>query len=454
MSSPIDAIYFVLMETARFQQAFAEARFDVLDKNKMDGLWTLPSTHGRGDLVCGRDAGQQLYDTLIELVRSGPHHGRIDLGRLFVAYKTEIMKRFVSEKQALTDDNAALAFNTALAPSLERLGDFTHIIPCHLVMAKNPDQLKIGPVTFKRREVYWPAISTAMEAFYDRQASTRVTKLDSIATYYSSFDWLAEIHVDSCEEEPSHDLAQRMAWSALDCLQLLIGGGRLERMTVGGIAFDNDRRSHITLRNGEIATVRETVKGRDLTLGDETWQQIALPDVRHSLDLMGTAIEAAYYLPRAAPLAERFIDAVHWFGLAMRDTEPSSRLIMMLIAVERLLLPVKVKRDKGIASTIQYRSAPFIRWEKHNRRIDTMYSARGRLAHGQLSTRATDVVEACRDAKQLASAILMEAINFFGHAALRSMDVSPTMIEAAFSNYAKEYAEERKREAAHKDDAE
>lgn len=440
MPSPIEAIYFALTEAARFQQAFEERRFDVLDREKMDAFWTLPRTDGQGDLICGKAAGQQLFDTIVRLVECSSYRGRINQKLLYGAYKREIMLRFVDQKQDLSDENADVAFQAALAPSLGRLGNFTHIIPCHLVMAKNPDQLELGPVTFWRRETYWPKMSKMLAAREAMRTSSGIDA-DDVSAYYGMFDWLAEVHVASCEEEPSRDIAERMAWSAIDCVQLLVGAGSLDRMNLGGVAFESDRRSHVILQGDKIASLQMTLQGRDVTLGDETWSQIELPAVRHVLDLMATAIAEAYRLPKAAIVSERFIDAVHWFGLAMRDPEPSSRLIMMIMAIERFLLPLKVS---GIESAVRSRSEPFIEWEKHNRRVQAIYEARGKLAHGQLSARAPEVVEACRDAQKLAQAVLVEVLCYCDHRALRDMNVTLEMMQLALINYAKASVERRK----------
>lgn len=440
MPSPIDAIYFVLTEAARFQRAFEERRFDVLDREKMDAFWTLPSTNGRGDLICGKAAGQQLFDAMAQSVECGPHRGRIDLKLLYEAYKREIMLRFVDQNLDLSEENADAAFQAALAPSLARLSNFTHIIPCHLVMAKNPDRLELGPVTFWRRENYWSKMSEMFAAYEAKRTSSGINAAD-VSAYYGMFDWLAEVHVANCEENPSEEIAERMAWSAIDCVQLVIGTGSLERMTLGGVAFESDRRSHIILQDDKIANLQMTVQGRDVTLGDETWRQTELPDVRHVLDLMATAIAEAFRLPRGPIVSERFIDAVHWFGLAMRDTAPASRLIMMIMAIERFLLPLKVS---GIESVVRSRSEPFIGWDKHNRRVQAIYEARGKLAHGQLSARAPEVIEACRNAQKLAQAVLVEALSCCGLHALRDMDMTLDMMERSLVNYAKASVERRK----------
>lgn len=440
MTSPIDSIYFALTEAGRFQQAFEERRFDVLNREKMDAFWTLPRTDGRGNLICGKAAGQQLFDTMAQLVERSPYRGRIDLKLLYEAYKLEVMRRFVDQRQALSDENADAAFQAALAPSLERLGNFTHLVPCHLVMAKNPDRLALGPVTFWRREAYWPKMSGILAAHEAKRSSTGIDA-EAVNTYYTMFDWLAEVQVPNCEENPSDEIAKRMAWSAIDCVQLLIGAGSLERMTLGGVAFESDRRSHVVLQDDKIASLRMILQGRDVTLGDETWSQTELPDVRHVLDLMGTAIAEAYRLPKAPLLSERFIDAVHWFGIAMRDTEPSSRLIMMIMAIERLLLPLKVS---GIESAVRSRSEPLIGWDKHNRRVQAIYEARGKLAHGQLSARAPEVIEACRDVQKLAQAVLVEVLCNCGHQALCDGDVTLDMMERSLVNYAKASVERRK----------
>lgn len=155
---------------------------------------------------------------------------------------------------------------------------------------------------------------------------------------------------------------------------------------------------------------------------------------------MGIAIEEAYRLPEPPFLAERFIDAVHWFGLAMRDTTPPSRLIMLLMAVERFLLPVRVK---AVLSAVRLRSAPFADWSGHNERVNAVYDVRGRLVHGQLSAQSLEVIDACKDAQILARGVLFEALYLIGENALRANDKSPAILERALVKLAKDYTMQR-----------
>src|SRR5690606_12717610 len=96
------------------------------------------------------------------------YRGRVDIRSLLDAYKGEIVQRFIDANQAITDESAELAFEAALAPSIERLDDFTHLIPCHLVIAKKPDQLAVGPVLFRKRDGHWPAIDAELDVYLEK----------------------------------------------------------------------------------------------------------------------------------------------------------------------------------------------------------------------------------------------------------------------------------------------
>lgn len=445
MPSLAEAIDFAIREGIRFQREFEAGRFDLLESDKKDFLWTLPLSDGRGSLICGETAHRQLFASLVRAIEASGYLGRVDDSLLYGDFKREFMRRFVECKLELTDESAAGAFQAALSQSLTRLGNYTHIFPCHLVMAQTPDELDLGHVIFKTRSSYWPTILELLKE-RDRSGLRSQIDLEEISSYYTEFDWLALVNVDGCEAKPSYDLAKRMAWSAIDSVQLLLGCRLgMDRMSLGGVAINCDSRIHVVLKEKQVDTLVVALKGRSVTLGDETWAETLTPDVRYLLDLLALAIGEAYRLPKAPIVAERFIDALHWYGLAMRDTEPASRLIMTVMAIEGMLLPI---RTKDIESKVRKRSAPLVDWESHNARVKWIYEVRGKLVHGQLSSRAADVIDACNDAHKLSQTVLIEGLTRFGKDALRDLDVTPLLVDQALEAYADAAIKRRKEKSA------
>lgn len=428
-SSPADAIYFALSEAARYQQKLEKRSFDSFLEHPDDWLWTLPPLDGRGVLIIGRKAGLQLFRAYSAALESSGYARRIDVDRLFTAYKEEIMQRFVAKRQDINDAEADAAFRTALSKSVSRIENLVHAMPCHLVLASKPDQITMGPVTFWRREARWPAIAAALDIFDNRSKEPKYSSRPDMERYYSSFDWIAEAQVAQCELKPSHALAERMVWSALDCLQLLIGGHGLERMAIGGIAAVDDRRSHVVLRNGAVFNAQISIGSRDVPIDDNSWAQILSTENRHLIDLMGLAIGGAYQLPPSAPLAERFVKSAHWFGLATRDHSAAAKLVMFLMAVE---------------SNVRKRAQPFCNWHKHNARLKKICEVRGTLVHGQLAADSPEVVEATRDAGELAEQVLLGVLVLVGKRNLFRADVSARDLAIALDRHSDEYIAHQK----------
>lgn len=442
MTNVLDAIVFALEEAARFQHELSECGLDCLKQNPMDALWTLPHKNGKGDMVCGQAAGQALFDALCDKISEGSYAGRVDLKKIYGRYTAELVDSFVSKRRELTTQNEELVFARALRPSIENLKDRVHLVPCNLVMAKNPDHLGMGPVTFRRREAHWGRVENLLQEHYAQREIKASIAIDEIKAFYGSFNWYAEIDVENCEEGPAREIAFRMAWSAIDCCQLLIGGEGLERMSVGDVAIGENKEAHIVISYGKIDNLSVTLKGQDIPLGEDVWRQTSSDHVRDTLHLMGLAIKNTHNLSKPPELSNRFIDAVHWYGLAMRDPNPSTRLVALVMAVERLLLPKKVY---PIESTVRFRSAPLVRWKRHRKRLKKIYETRNLLAHGKLSSRAPELYTACRDANIFANSVLFECLHLFGENGLTKSGVSVDEIENAFEKWGRVFVEEQKR---------
>ena len=66
---------------------------------------------------------------------------------------------------------------------------------------------------------------------------------------------------------------------------------------------------------------------------------------------MGVAIENGVNALKPMPLARRFLDAAAWYGEAVRDEFPASRLVKYVIAIERIV--ATSKNEENLSDTLK-----------------------------------------------------------------------------------------------------
>jgi hypothetical protein len=147
-------------------------------------------------------------------------------------------------------------------------------------------------------------------------------------------------------------------------------------------------------------------------------------DLIHFLRLAGIALETAVDPNVVRPLSRRFLDAAQWFGEALRDTSPSTRVVKFVTALERLLMTEE--RD-DITSLISERLAaicldpknPTTRAELRQQTRDA-YALRSKLVHGSISPQDEEVAHAVPQLADLCENALLQALDVFGQDGLQA----------------------------------
>lgn len=433
-----DVIYFVLTEAARFQEQFARGDFRTGLERPFDALHSIPSANGKGGGLCiGPEAELKLREFVEARLSKTSYSARVEFGPLLQQFKQEIVDRFVNRGAGLSDDEVDRAFEHSLSQSVSRVKELTHLLPCQLVNPNNPGTFTIGPVKFSHFDIFWSDVSAALNARYE-SAPDREHRVKQIASYYAEFNWIAEITLSGWEMALSRRQALAMAKTAVEGLRLLLGGRHSNRLLVAGAASGNAARSHVVLSAGRIEQTEVGLYSSIYHVDEESWKGIEseyIGDLRRSL---GAAITYSYVVPVPMPFATRFTDALHWYGLATEDTSAAAKLVMYLMAVERLLVPIDVG---DIQSTVQKRSAYFCGWAKHGRRVKKIYDARNHLAHGKCSPVSPEIAPAAEVAHEFARQVLLGILRE-SEAAFGNSGFGPKQLVTALDNA---YEEQKRR---------
>ena len=461
---------------ARSDRQVADVRFIFDEAARLTGLDfgdiprddmmtdTLPHPNGVGGMMIGRAAMDRVWRLAEEAGGQARLARRVEPEKLRRAIGRELVRRFVNERRPLSGREVDRALSSAGRALRRETGDTRHLIPCHLMRAKDPAQIVLGPVRFMNRKTTRRRL---LELLRQRRAQVQVGEDDDIdrqmlseaVTYYRHFGWVAEVEIKGCDEETSQRLAERAVTSALDCLHLMLGAQWTDRMQIGGPAMRFDRRAALRVSGTDSLEYSLSTSGFGQVNFPDGWsKRLHTSDHQLLIELFGAALEAAVDPDLDRPVSRRVLDAAQWFGEAARDSSEATRVVKYVTALERMLMTEE--RD-DISSTISLRlaslsfenKADFERWVKRTRDV---YDLRSRLVHGSISPASPDVRRGVALAARMSEAGVINTLSAFGVASLRETGVSRkrlahwfnAWVEAALSHVAAETPANKATESA------
>lgn len=439
MGTYAEDIEFVLSELIRFAQK--ETRELLQHNSKLELLWaTLPHPSGGGILICGAEAHNRLENMAKLAVSRSQHAGRIDPAEVLTKLKSIISHRFIGEKRNLTTKEADKAVASAVRQAAKACTDRTHLVPCHLGNIEYPNCFVIGPVKFGHQAEVFERLEPQFQEYLKSRAGESVRELPQrllnvAREYYGSFGWVAEVTIEKCDQNTSRRLAERIVQNSIDCLHLLLGGAYSNHIRAGGPGFNIDRRGNLEINNAGEIEISNSTDWHSHHLPENWWEQLNSGQGKHLIDLIGLAINKGNDVPVPAPLSQRFLDAVAWYGEAVRDDFAASRMVKYVTAIERMLV---TKKEEKLADTLANRGAAMI-YLPGNNNFDQLkkcfldvYDFRSNLVHGSVSPTSSSFWSGLVDAEELANAVLCRTLQFFGEDGLNAPKVSNAKMDSAF----------------------
>jgi hypothetical protein len=139
--------------------------------------------------------------------------------------------------------------------------------------------------------------------------------------------------------------------------------------------------------------------------------------MRRYLDLLGIALENLINPNLERPLSRRLLDAIYWFGEAVRETSSAAKIVKYVTALERMLMS---REHDDIAKIVSDRSAAFCWIGDSGKSLETwrnetlsLYDLRSRLVHGDMSPLSLDVFTGVHVAARISRMAILSAMNHF-----------------------------------------
>ncbi len=430
----LDDIAFIFSERARMMRMEQEWYSTKIcpDELKNAFLWEIPHpTDKSNKLTIGREAIKRLEElAAIALQRAGIDR-QIELATIMMPLGKILLRKFSLEKRPLDTKNADRALSEVAKLATRSIKPRTHYLPCHLMHAEEPSEFTIGPVRFMNQKTFrshvaakiWPNRSIHRGDNWLRR---------QCAQYYGNFRWIAEVTIDSCDEQTSERVATAAVTSALDCLHILFSANHSSRMTVGGPAVNHSRTASMQLVDSALNFSASIGSLGEVAFPDDWASSFDRPEDRLLLQLFGIALESAVDPRLDRPMSERFLDAAQWYGEAVRETSRAAKVIKYVTALERLVMTDE-KDDITAQVATRVSSICFDPNEPGNREqlrkeAERAYSLRSKLAHGSLSPKSDQVFEGVRLGAKLCELTLTNAIAAFQPAGLRAEKLTRSQV--------------------------
>jgi len=431
-------VAFVLAEVERLQQLIRSEGLAALPRT--DAFHYLPDPGGKGlRILCGRAAGERISSLADHAMRAAGIDGQVERKRAAQHLRSVLSQRFLGEERAVTITEVERALAEAGRLAAVTRATRTHFIPCHLLFVQDPPQFAIGPVRFMTRATFRSRLVIPLRT--SRRELRDYRLVHELTAYYESFGWVAEVEIPDCDSGTSQARAQEAVTRALDCLHLLIGPGHSRKMRIGGPALRRDGRGSFTLSSEGLGYQISYPSAGNVGFEAGWFTEFENhPDYGMGLRLCGLALEAAVDPGLKRPLSHRFLDAIHWYGEAVRDSNPAARVVKYMTAIERMLMTEGANKD--IASTIADRVAAFCceagsrashdQWRADAQRA---YSLRSKLVHGSLSPGSPRIMEDLGTVARVSQFGLIGALTLLGEPGLTDAKASSAKLARFYDEF-------------------
>jgi hypothetical protein len=429
---------FILSECSRIKNSLQTSGFrDIPPKDRMA---CLPHPRGHGDLLCGVMAAEIITKFAREATQRGMLGKRVSIEYVRKETASIFVSRFIKESRLVETKQLDRMFNAIIFSAKKYRKDITHLIPCHLMLSKKPEKFSIGPVTFHNRSSIARLVldKRVLKPLPPNPKYNSRTLLARTIKFYRKFRWVAEVTINDCDDRVSTKIANDAVTAALNCLHLLLGADNSRRMRVGGMDISHDRRATLTIdSNGFMKPSTSFAYLGEVIYGEDWYEMLSKPHMVYFIKLYSIALEVTVDPDLNRPISRRFIDAIQWYGEAVRDSSLSTKTVKFITCLERMLM---TDEREDIASVIAQRLAALCFSEECSRsewfeKTKKIYDLRSRLVHGSISPSSPEIESGADVAEKISELALNRIVEALGADGLREASFSTAKFARWFKGY-------------------
>ncbi|MGG4775760.1 hypothetical protein ACLO87_14095 [Paenalcaligenes sp. Me52] len=400
----------ILRQIRRFTNMPFEELKAYLQAHPRDTFCEIPHPNG-GHLYCGR-IGWTKLGALTELcLNLDPRlRRRIRHNQALKAVIDSFVSLFSQTSCALNEVSAGQLLQDSLRKLRLSLVVTEHYVPCVLFPDGPLSEFSIGPVTFTRRRQFFKnkkaefrrsaEMNTAAhiefinakvaqgfprDRMLNKKESRRLVRNLQARSIriYRDYPWVASVKVIDCDSETSKAHALESVNMALNVIRVLLGADATRKLRSAWSQSNTLKKAHLHAdSNGIISSSLSSES--DAPVGVINWDK-ALHRANWELAILGSALNSIVDPKEISPLSQRLLDAVHWYGDAVMDSNPPASIIKYITVIERLFFGAY---NQGHTKNFALRVSSVLdafdcnsdnRAQEH---ATTIYQARSSLLHG------------------------------------------------------------------------
>lgn len=394
-----------------------------------------------GTVSIGRIAMQKLDELCVSAIAFIGLSGRLAISTTKRKLGPLLVQLIIREAKPISQQTLQRAYQLSETELRAALTTRTHLLPCHIVDGKEPNSIAIGPVTFLGRTAARELVRRTLNQHVRNDLSwTRSDRrmLAQAIQYYRKYQWVALVTIAECDPKLAEEYARSTITLALSGLQLFLGAQASREMSVAGDASGWARTAELKISPTGAPDVTVTTSYKGGSSCEAGWSaDLETPSMKLGLSLLGKALEAS--LPGVnRPLSNRYLGSLQWYGEAVRDQSPATRLIKFITAIEHLLLTderdsitdVLTKRVAALTyeiGSVQSRLTVEAEFKR-------LYDLRSRFVHGAIAPWDERARLQLRLAAEVAENVFHSALSLWGEEGLVSQNGNPGRLRKWFAN--------------------
>lgn len=326
---------------------------------KSDLMYTLPQVAGKdGPTIIGAEADSSVLDLCGLYLQNNSNRDRYDLKIVVSEMKKMLMvKVFLAGKDLEDEDLSALLEEFSDNLDDKRVG-LAHHIPCITVYDTNPVSFAIGPVTFTLtsrfleekekaisdwemdhlQEVNTARTKKGMDLFTSRSEGGEISPYLKVNDeFFSGFPWVASVWIEPSHPDISQKRAIRAVQAAIDLLSVATRGDRGRRMRLSYGAIEPSQKAWLSETHEGRLLFSHSTSMQGVSMGDG-WHEVLMTNWKWFFVIGGHAIHSLTAAKTPQPLLRRYLDALRWYGEAIRDNDLPSQIAKYSACLERLVI--------------------------------------------------------------------------------------------------------------------
>jgi hypothetical protein len=392
-----------------------------------------PHPSGRGHRLAGRRTRELLIKLTNRCLASDDLTDRVDFDASFRLLMNGVAETFVSQQTPIDEKSVGAVLSETAAKMRSRLADWEIFIPVRFTFQTGNIKVPLGDVELLPRRLLGKELRSEIRDYLGpkdaEERSWRRVQAKFALEHYLSYKWAARVRLRNCDDKSAVRAAKETLLSAIDCLHVVLGRRASSRLRMADLTVSFAQSATALLRVGgelQVWTSRGTLDV--LTLPDDWPTWMGQIDVQSLLELSGLALQAKSRFEPSRTLAMRYLDCARWFGEAVRDDAPFSKVVKYITAIERAVVAGTQKSIKRTVakrvSNLLYSSLEGVNWQTTFDNVLSAYALRSDLVHGSVSPFSDAVSAGVNTCGQLAEDTLRVLLFRMSNEGLLARDVS------------------------------